>query len=158
MDGEATGFETWGSWQATRIWRLYAGGTLLDQRLRLKPESRDITGVSAAGNDPKNQWTLGSALDLPGGVEEERGLGDKPGAQRVRAGHQLERVTSELGRRGGVGRAEGLDRRVERPDRRFVAGRENLLHAAASVLRRHHLVGGDVTENGRQGSAGRRRS
>ena len=36
------------------------------------------------------------------------------------------------------------------------AGREDLLHRAAAVLRRHDPVGGDAAEDGRQGSAGRR--
>ena len=38
------------------------------------------------------------------------------------------------------------------------AGRENLLHAATVVLRRHHPMGGGAAEDGRQGSAGRRRA
>src|SRR5207253_9909363 len=37
---------------------------LLDQRLRLKPDSTDTTGVAAAGNDPKHQFTLRSSHDL----------------------------------------------------------------------------------------------
>lgn len=69
MEGESTGIEAWASWQATGIWRLSAGGTMLHQELRLKPGSTDSTGVSAAGNDPDYQWNLRSSLDLPRRME-----------------------------------------------------------------------------------------
>ena len=47
--------------------------------------------------------------------------------------------------------------RLSRAVRRLGAGRQDLLHAAAAVLRRHHPMGGDAAEDGRQGGAGRRR-
>jgi len=64
MEGESTGLEAWGKLQVTPRWRLSAGGTLLDQDLRLEPGSIDTRGVSAAGNDPKRQFSLRSAHDL----------------------------------------------------------------------------------------------
>ena len=64
MEGRGQGIEAWGTYQATRYWRLSAGALLLDQHLRLKPDSADITGVAAAGNDPKHQFTLRSSHDL----------------------------------------------------------------------------------------------
>ena len=64
MEGRGQGIEAWGTYQATRYWRLSAGALLLDQHLRLKPDSTDTTGVAAAGNDPKHQFTLRSSHDL----------------------------------------------------------------------------------------------
>jgi len=69
MEGKATGIEAWGSLQAAEKWRLSAGLLVLDQNLHLKPDSGDTTGVAAAGNDPKHQWSLRSSLDLPGRQE-----------------------------------------------------------------------------------------
>lgn len=65
MQGKTTGIEGWANWQVTRSWRLSAGGMLLRQRLKLRPDSTDPTGPSAAGNDPDNQWALRSSMDLP---------------------------------------------------------------------------------------------
>ena len=48
--------------------------------------------------------------------------------------------------------------RLSRAIRRVGAGRQDLLHAAAAVLRRDHPMGGDAAEDGRQGGAGRRRA
>jgi len=63
MEGHGKGIEAWGSLQVARNWRLKAGALLLDQDLRLKPDSTD-TAVAAAGNDPKHQFTLSSSHDL----------------------------------------------------------------------------------------------
>jgi iron complex outermembrane receptor protein len=65
MEGNASGVEAWANWQVTGSWRLSAGGMVLDQNLKLRPDSTDPTGISAAGNDPDNQWTLRSSMDLP---------------------------------------------------------------------------------------------
>jgi len=65
IEGTGDGVEAWGSYQATRNWRLSAGTLTLRQRLKLKPDSADtVFGVAAEGNDPKLQWTLRSSLDL----------------------------------------------------------------------------------------------
>lgn len=73
MEGTADGLEAWGKYQAAPNWRLSAGAWFLRQRLRLKPDSGD-TGVSAAGNDPKRQFTLRSSLDLPDRAELDVGI------------------------------------------------------------------------------------
>jgi len=63
--GTGDGVEAWGSYQATRTWRLSAGALALRQRLHLRPDSADtVFGVAAEGNDPKLQCTLRSSLDL----------------------------------------------------------------------------------------------
>jgi iron complex outermembrane receptor protein len=64
IDGNATGLEAWGSWQATKAWRLNAGYTSLNQRLRVIPGSTDPTGPSALGNDADYQWMLRSSLNI----------------------------------------------------------------------------------------------
>jgi iron complex outermembrane receptor protein len=69
MEGNASGVEGWVSWRVTPAWKLSAGGTTLRQRLNLRADSTDITGVSAAGNDPSNQWVVRSSLDLPHEVD-----------------------------------------------------------------------------------------
>jgi iron complex outermembrane recepter protein len=65
MEGKNDGIEAWGNYQAAKNWRLSAGGFFLRQRVRLKPDSGDTLGTSAAGNDPKRQFMLRSSLDLP---------------------------------------------------------------------------------------------
>jgi iron complex outermembrane receptor protein len=74
MEGNSTGIETWGSYQATRTWRLSAGLTALRERLRLKPDSRAAAGPSTEGNDPAHTWTLRSSHDLAGGHEVDLAL------------------------------------------------------------------------------------
>lgn len=87
MEGTTTGVEGWATWQVTRTWRLLAGGVYLRQRLHLRPDSTDPTGVSAAGNDPPAQWSMRSSLDLPYNTEfdvDVRHVGTLP-APRVPA-------------------------------------------------------------------------
>ncbi len=74
MEGTADGIEAWGNYQAAKNWRLSAGGFFLRQHLRLKPDSGDTTGVSAAGNDPKRQFVLRSSLELPDSAEVDVGI------------------------------------------------------------------------------------
>jgi iron complex outermembrane receptor protein len=66
MEGKTRGLEGWGTYQVSSAWRLSAGALFLAEDLRLKPDSGDTTGVAAAGNDPKHQFTLRSSLDLTG--------------------------------------------------------------------------------------------
>jgi len=74
MEGTGDGLQAWGSYQAARSWRLSAGAFFLRQRLRLKPDSGDTLGVSAAGNDPAHQWLLRSSFDLPNRTELDIGV------------------------------------------------------------------------------------
>jgi iron complex outermembrane receptor protein len=64
IEGHTSGIEAWGSYQATRSWRLSGGVVLLRQRLELKPDSTSLQGVSGEGNDPKHHWMLRSVYDL----------------------------------------------------------------------------------------------
>jgi len=64
VEGTTQGIEAWGTWQATRSWRLSAGGMYLDKDLKSKPGSLDATGPGAQGNDPEYQWQLRSSLNV----------------------------------------------------------------------------------------------
>lgn len=69
MEGETSGIELWGTFEATPRWRLSAGYTNLDVRLRLKPGSNDTAGLAVEGHDPEHRALLRSSLDLPHGIE-----------------------------------------------------------------------------------------
>jgi iron complex outermembrane receptor protein len=69
MEGTTYGVEMWGSYQLLAWWQLKGGYNYLKKDLRLKPDSRDTTGVSGAGNDPQHQFSLRSAMNLPHSVE-----------------------------------------------------------------------------------------
>ncbi|HLB87135.1 MAG TPA: hypothetical protein VJK29_05725, partial [Terriglobales bacterium] len=61
--------ELWGSYQVLDWWRLSAGYNWLQEKLRFKEGSRDTFGVAAAGNDPTNQVSVRSAMNLPHNLE-----------------------------------------------------------------------------------------
>ena len=46
-------------------WRVSAGVGLLEKHLELAPGSRDVLGISFAGDDPRYQWMLRTGFDLP---------------------------------------------------------------------------------------------
>jgi iron complex outermembrane receptor protein len=66
IQGAAYGVEAWGSWQASRNWRLSSGFMTLRKRLELEPGSTDPQGVTNPNlsNDAELQWMLRSSLDL----------------------------------------------------------------------------------------------
>lgn len=64
IEGTTKGVEAWGSYQATRSWRLSSGVVYLDQDLERKPGSADTLGLPALGNDPSHQWLLRSSHNL----------------------------------------------------------------------------------------------
>lgn len=64
MAGSSSGFETWGTYQATNALRLSAGWTTLRERLHLKSGSMDPNGISGAGNDPSHTWQLRAGWDI----------------------------------------------------------------------------------------------
>ena len=65
MLGHTYGAEVWGDYAVTARWRLTAAYNVLRQHLKLAPDSLDISGIAAAGNDPPYQVSLRSSLDLP---------------------------------------------------------------------------------------------
>ena len=74
MRGDTYGVEAWADYALTGWWRLHAGINAITEQLRLSPGSRDIFGVSYAGNDPSYQLQLRSDMDLPHGIQFEFGL------------------------------------------------------------------------------------
>jgi iron complex outermembrane receptor protein len=81
MDGTTYGVETWGSYRVLDWWRLSAGYNFLKKRLGFEPDSRDTSGVQAAGNDPMNQFSARSTMNLPHNLEFDvalRVIGDLP--------------------------------------------------------------------------------
>lgn len=74
MEGETYGAEAWATYSLTDWWRVSAGLSSLQKNLRLSPGSRDIFGVSFAGNDPEYQAQLRSRMNLGGAVELDVGL------------------------------------------------------------------------------------
>jgi iron complex outermembrane receptor protein len=89
MEGETSGVEMWGTYQATSAWRLRGGLTLLNEKLRLKPGSNNVTAPRAQeGRDPERTWMLASSLDLPYRTEFDvrvRHVSELPGGPRVPA-------------------------------------------------------------------------
>jgi iron complex outermembrane receptor protein len=71
MEGEATGVEAWGYYQATNNWRLSAGLTALHEKLRLKPGSNDLAGPGIAGRDPAHTAQLRSSYTFDDAHELE---------------------------------------------------------------------------------------
>jgi iron complex outermembrane recepter protein len=66
MHGTISGVEMWGSYQATRRWRLSGGFNGLREHFDLDPGSNDLGSLAAQrGRDPERSWRLRSSLDLP---------------------------------------------------------------------------------------------
>lgn len=64
IDGKTTGVEAWAEYRPIDRWRLSAG--IVRQRVKFErePDSRDTSGLIAAGNDPSGWWQLRSNFDL----------------------------------------------------------------------------------------------
>jgi iron complex outermembrane receptor protein len=63
-EGHTKGIEMWGAWRATARWRLSAGYTRLDTRLRVRPGEVDLQPAADIGSDPDEWWNFRAALDL----------------------------------------------------------------------------------------------
>jgi len=64
MEGNTSGVEAWGACQVMPRWRMSAGFTALEKRLRLKPGSTNPNGTSSEGNDPEQTAQLRSTLNI----------------------------------------------------------------------------------------------
>ena len=67
--GHTRGVETWGSLRIAPAWRLHAGFTHLQTRLRVLPGRIDLQQPQNIGADPRSWWNLRSSHDLGGGWE-----------------------------------------------------------------------------------------
>jgi iron complex outermembrane receptor protein len=74
MEGESYGVEMWGNYLVLDWWRVSAGYNYLNKNLRFKRGSRDSTGVRAAGNDPEQQFSARSVMNLPYNLELDAAL------------------------------------------------------------------------------------
>jgi len=69
LEGETHGLEFSGDWQVAANWRLHAGYDLLREHLHVKPGQFDLNAALNETADPRQQWSVRSAVDLPGGIE-----------------------------------------------------------------------------------------
>jgi iron complex outermembrane receptor protein len=77
MDGDVYGVEAWGNYQVVDWWRLAAGYKLQHEDFRFKPGSDASTGpsaIAAAGDDPHDQASLQSSMNLGSDVTWEDDL------------------------------------------------------------------------------------
>jgi iron complex outermembrane receptor protein len=74
MEGDSYGAELWGNYALTDWWRLSGGVSALQESLRFKPDSHDVAGLQAAGNDPHHQLSLRSSMNLTERVELDVGV------------------------------------------------------------------------------------
>lgn len=64
IEGRTIGVEAWAEYRPIDRWRLSAGVVRQRVKFEREPDSRDTTGLTAAGNDPSGWWQLRSNFDL----------------------------------------------------------------------------------------------
>jgi iron complex outermembrane receptor protein len=64
LRGHTYGVEAWGDYDLAPWWRLSGGVTYLDQKYRFRAGSSRLAGPGQAGDDPKYQASLKSAMNL----------------------------------------------------------------------------------------------
>jgi iron complex outermembrane receptor protein len=74
LHGETYGIELDLNWQILDWWRLRFGYTFLEEDIRVKPGKFDFNNALNETADPKNQFSVRSAMDLPGNVELDAAL------------------------------------------------------------------------------------
>ena len=74
LEGSTDGVEFSGNYQATEIWSLHAGYTLLKEHLHVKPGTFDLSQALNETADPQHQVGLRSSLNLPRRLEFDAAL------------------------------------------------------------------------------------
>ena len=74
LEGDTYGLEFSGAYQASEVWSLHAGYTLLKEHLHVKPGQTDLNGALNETEDPQHQFSLRSSLNLPRHVELDNAL------------------------------------------------------------------------------------
>jgi iron complex outermembrane receptor protein len=74
LQGSTDGVEFSGNYQASEIWSLHAGYTLLKEHLHVKPGAFDLSQALNETADPQHQIGLRSALNLPRRMEFDAAL------------------------------------------------------------------------------------
>jgi iron complex outermembrane receptor protein len=69
MEARTDGIESWGAWQVSKAWRLWAGFTAQREKFRLKAGSNDAAALGLAGRDPAHAWLVRSSLNLSEVIE-----------------------------------------------------------------------------------------
>jgi iron complex outermembrane receptor protein len=64
IEGHTFGIEAWADWQATSWWRLSPGFTALHESLRLRPGASTAVPLSQETDDPSDQFSLESSMNL----------------------------------------------------------------------------------------------
>jgi iron complex outermembrane recepter protein len=64
MAGKVYGVEVWGNYQITSWWRLSGGFNLLHEDLKFLPGSSTVAGLAFVADDPNQQATLHSSMNL----------------------------------------------------------------------------------------------
>jgi iron complex outermembrane recepter protein len=65
LEGDTYGLEFSGNYQLTESWSLHAGYTLLRENLRVKPGEYDLNDALNETADPRGQFSIRTALNLP---------------------------------------------------------------------------------------------
>jgi iron complex outermembrane receptor protein len=87
MQARTRGFELTVDYRPAPPVRLHAGYAYLSERLTFRPGSRDPTGGAQEADDPENQLSLRSFVDLPGRTEVDamfRFVGELPNPRVAR--------------------------------------------------------------------------
>ena len=74
LEGRTYGAELSGTYQVLESWSLHAGYDLLEENLHVKPGEFDLNDALNETSDPKNQFTVRSALSLPWRVDFDAAL------------------------------------------------------------------------------------
>jgi iron complex outermembrane receptor protein len=69
LEGDSRGAELSGNLQAARWWKLRGGYTYLESDIWVKTGHMDLTNPHGEWNDPANQFTCESMMDLPAGFQ-----------------------------------------------------------------------------------------
>ena len=69
LEGRTYGLELSGTYQVLESWSLHLGYDLLEENLHVKPGEFDLNNALNETADPKNQFTVRSALSLPWRVD-----------------------------------------------------------------------------------------
>ena len=74
LEGETYGIELSANYQAFDWWRIRGGYSLLQEDIHIRSGAMDFNQALNETADPQNQFSLRSAMDLPGNIEFDAGL------------------------------------------------------------------------------------
>ena len=110
LEGDTYGVELSGTYQVLENWSLHAGYDLLAENLHVKPGQFDLNDALNETSDPKHQFSIRSALNLPWRVDFDvalRWVDALLHQQRSDAGHRAQLLRN--GYPPGVADRKGLE-------------------------------------------------